>query len=141
MRKGGTRWADLPNRLRKARRSASWMGSWPGIWENATREGMEAPQSFSPTVLGILSLEPASSTGKSCAQSPPGYSWVFLGRAPEVTSCPVGEGIKQRLCLRPLLGSSREPKAAPIGLAHSYPAKSALPLLYPMPCVWVKKVK
>jgi len=48
MRKGGPRRVDLPIRLRKARQSASWMGSSAGIWENAATEGTETLQSFSP---------------------------------------------------------------------------------------------
>lgn len=40
------------------------------------------PAKLFPAALGILSFKPASSTGKSCAESPTSHSQTFLGQAP-----------------------------------------------------------
>lgn len=72
---------ELLNGLCKVRWSPNWTRSWLGIWENAVMEGMETLQNFSPAALAILSLKPAFSTGKSCAESPAGHSQTFLGQA------------------------------------------------------------
>lgn len=51
----------------------------PSLWANTSTEGMETLQSFSATVLGLLSLQAACSATKSCTEPPPSHGWVFLG--------------------------------------------------------------
>lgn len=58
------------------------MRNWLGIWETTVMEGMETLLNFSPAALAIFSLKPASSTGKSCAESPTSHIQIFLGHAP-----------------------------------------------------------